>query len=384
VAGGVLLAAAAAVKVVTLPVALIGLLAIAIISRRRALIALVAAAVAGLLYLAAVAIWLPHEIGWMLDIRLLQPEPRPLGTQLARVGEYLANVIVLWPLVAMIPAAMVGLPTRHQLAVATAAALAFAPALIQNQFSPYQSPALPVVAAVAVTLAIGRSPRRTVPVVFLLVVAGWTAWVLATPVPRLPERLPVWVVAAGVIGLAAWLWQRHVTRVSAPDGRSAPLITSALAAAVTFLATASPVAAQSVSLRGTEAFNPAQTAKATERKVKTAAKIQDTIGTQSTVTYLTFGDMAYFLRNPTNCRYPSPVFLQRSRSRHWQEGSRSWAETLACIQDSPGQWLVWDTAWFGMAGQPPEVKDVLVATFDCARAVKMGSFRICPRHHEAR
>ena len=162
VIGGVFLAAAAAVKVVTLPVALIGVLAIVAISRRRALIALVAATAAGLLYLAAVVIWLPHEIQWMLDIRLLQPDPRSAGTQLRLVGEYLVNLVVLWPLVAMVPAAMISLAIRDKVVIVGALVLAVTPALIQDQFYYYQSPALPVVAAVAVLLALDRTGRSAV------------------------------------------------------------------------------------------------------------------------------------------------------------------------------------------------------------------------------
>jgi 4-amino-4-deoxy-L-arabinose transferase-like glycosyltransferase len=378
VAGGVLLAAAAAVKVVTLPVAVIGLLALAILSRRRALIALLAATATGLLYLAAVAIWLPHEIGWMKDIRLLQPSPRPLRTQLERLGGYLVNMVVLWPLVAMLPAAIVGLRGRHQVMVAGTAVLALAPAVLQDQYFPYHSPALPVVAAVAVLLALHRNRQRAVPALFLLVLAGWTAWVLATPYPRLPQQLPVWTAAAAVAGLVAWLWQRRASR---PDLDSPPpaSMSSGLAVAVTFLATATPVAAQSVSLRGTEAFNPTERAAATERQLETARRLHEVIGQHSTVSYLAFGDIAYLLRNPVDCRYPSPVFLQRSRYSHRHEGSRSWTESLACIRDAPGQWLVRDTAWFKLAGQPSAVTDVLTATFDCDRAVTVSTFVVCPR-----
>ena len=374
--GGVLLAAGAAVKVVTLPVALIGLLAIALISRRRALIAGAAAIVAGLGYVGVVALWVPHEIGWMLDIRLLQPPPRPWRTQVAVVGEHLANIVVLWPLVALIPAAMVGLPTRHKVATVAAASLAWAPVPIQDQFFSYQSPALPVVAAVVVLFALNRAPARFLPPVFLLLVAGWTAWVLAAPYPTLPNRLTIWAAVAVVIGLVAWLWQLKAARSGQP--RSSSML-AVLAVAVTFFATATPVAAQSVSLGRTAAFNPQERASATVQKRKLAVRLRNVVGPESTVTYLAFGETIYFLRNPTDCRFPSPVFLQRSRQEHDHEGSRSWAETLGCIRDSPGLWLVRETEWFKLTGQPPEVTDVLAATFDCDRAIKIDSFLVCPR-----
>ena len=374
--GGVLLAAAAAVKVVTLPVALIGLLAIALISRRRALIAVAAAVVAGLGYVGVVALWVPHEIGWMLDIRLLQPLPRPWRTQVARVGEHLANVVVIWPLVALIPAAMVGLPTRLKVAIVAAASLAWAPVPIQDQFFYYQSPALPVVAAVVVLLALNRAPTRVLPSVFLLLIAGWTAWVLATPHPTLPARLTIWVAVAILIGLVAWIWQLKAAH--AVPVRPASML-AALAVAVTFFATATPLAAQSVSLGRTAAFNPKERAAATVQNRKLAVRLRNVVGRESTVTYLAFGETIYFLRNPTDCRFPSPVFLQRSRYEHDHEGSRSWAETLGCIRDSPGQWLVREVSWFRLTSQPPEVIDVLTATFDCDRAVKVDGFLVCPR-----
>ena len=220
--------------------------------------------------------------------------------------------------------------------------------------------------------------------VFLLVIAGWTAWVLGTPSPTRPERLLLWTTVALAAGLVAWLWQRRATRIPGPDRPLAPSMTIALAVAATFLATATPVAAESVSLRGTEDFNPTERAAATERRLEIAARLHEVTGPDSTVTYLAFGDMAYFLRNPIDCRYPSPVFLQRSRTMHKQEGSRSWTETLACIQNTPGQWLVRDTSWFRLASQPREVTEVLTATFDCDRTIKVSTFWVCPRRSSCR
>jgi hypothetical protein len=73
--GGVVLALAALVKISTLPVALAGLVVLWAIDHRRGWIAALAALVGGLVAV-ELTWWLaPWEIGWLLDIRALQPDP---------------------------------------------------------------------------------------------------------------------------------------------------------------------------------------------------------------------------------------------------------------------------------------------------------------------
>jgi hypothetical protein len=64
--GGGLLATAAVLKIMTLPVACIGLLALLVIDRRRGVLATGFAVVAGLAYIGAVVLVMPHELQWTL------------------------------------------------------------------------------------------------------------------------------------------------------------------------------------------------------------------------------------------------------------------------------------------------------------------------------
>jgi hypothetical protein len=118
---------------------------------------------------------------------------------------------------------------------------------------------------------------------------------------------------------------------------------------------------------------------ARDASIAAARTIRNRIGGDTPVTYLAFGSTTYFLSNPTSCRYPSPVFLQRSRIPGEQEETRSWRETLACVSDHPGEWLVWDTTWFVTKGLAPEVLSAITARFDCGRAIVSGKVRLCPR-----
>ena len=100
------------------------------------------------------------------------------------------------------------------------------------------------------------------------------------------------------------------------------------------------------------------------------------------VTYLSFGDANYYIRNPTACRYPTNVFLQRSRYFHKHEDTESWADNLRCLKDSRPAWLVIDRSWFDLKRVPPVVRNRVNASFDCKRGFKAARWNLCPRRSQ--
>jgi hypothetical protein len=65
------------------------------------------------------------------------------------------------------------------------------------------------------------------------------------------------------------------------------------------------------------------------RQENAAREIHQRIGGMNVpVTYLTFGDWTYLMRNPTVCRYPSPLFLQRTKYTTAHVGTWSYQEKL--------------------------------------------------------
>jgi hypothetical protein len=97
------------------------------------------------------------------------------------------------------------------------------------------------------------------------------------------------------------------------------------------------------------------------------------------VTYLTFGDWTYFIRNPTVCRYPSPLFLQRTRYTLTHVGSPSYEENLACLSEPTSRWLIMDQNWFRISKTPPEVQARIHAQWNCSDGFESGGLKICPR-----
>jgi hypothetical protein len=108
-------------------------------------------------------------------------------------------------------------------------------------------------------------------------------------------------------------------------------------------------------------------------------QIRSRIGADTPVTYLMFGHWTYFVRNPTFCRYPSPLFLQRTKFTTAHIGTQSYAENLACIDEPRSQWLLLDRRWFKISKAPPDLQARVAAVWDCSAAFNIGGVTICPR-----
>ena len=97
--------AAAGMKIITVLTALIGLLVVAVLGRRQVTRTIASSAVVGILYITATAVWVPWEIRWLVDIRLLTPS---VTERLVSHGpRLLLESAVRWPAILLFPAALI-------------------------------------------------------------------------------------------------------------------------------------------------------------------------------------------------------------------------------------------------------------------------------------
>lgn len=380
VLGGLLLAVAAAVKVVTLPIAVIGLVALLLVDRRRCAIATLAGLLGGLAWTTGVALLAPWEFQWMIDTAAMVPG-RGHPAVAVEATLFLGNVAVLWPAVTLLPAALVGLPRNLLLAGVVAALLAWLPVTVQNQYFLYHATALPVVGAICLYGALRRAaPVFVVPA---LALSGWAYYVLTHSADwRLMHESRLFTAAAIAAGATivlstGWhLWRHFRSRSAGP--RPVTTLLAALVVVIAGLPASAPAAAESVTLSNRD-HTPLSNRGSTTDQLVWAEVMHQRIGADTPVTYQTFGTINYMLSNPSTCEFPTSVFLQRSRSIHRQEGTPTWQANLRCLTDKPGELLIWDPQWFLLRRQPPEVKAAFAAAFDCTQGFTLDRIQVCPR-----
>jgi hypothetical protein len=378
--GGVLLMMAAAIKVVTLPGAIVGLLALLLLDRRRCLIATTAAFLSGLAYLGAVALWAPWEIQWIIDSGTMVP---PRDTSALKAGVFLGNVAIIWPAVALLPAALVSLPRTPALVATIGALLTWLPVTIQNQYFLYHASGIVLVAAVCLFGAVGRS--GPVVVLPILALSGWTFFVLSSDPEWRVSHQPLLFTVAGAtaavalaLAVALRLWRGANGRRALSGLTPGLTLMAALLVTATSLPASAPTAAESVTLVN-RARTPQKARALISGQVASSREVRRRIGPDTRVTYLTYGSVNYLINLPGTCEIPTSVFLQRSRSIKRQEGTPTWEANLRCLTDKPGEMLVWDPKWFLLRRQPPAVKAAIAAGWDCERGFTHGQLRVCPR-----
>jgi hypothetical protein len=372
---GTLFVAAAAMKVITLPTALVGLLVVGVLDRRQLLRSLISSVVVGLLFVVATLIWAPWEITWLIDIRLLQPS---VLASLSEVPAFLLESAARWPAVALFPAAMILAGRTERLVLAAAALLAAAPIVLQGQYWSYHAAPLCVVTAVAVFRGLRwRVGTRTGIGVLVIVVAA-IAFTITSNSWR-DSHLPIWggaTIAASVLGIGWALAVRQRPVTNQPLG----LLPAALTTIVLLYPAMTPFSAGLVQLTDNGMPTVGRGIGVPVRQEEdTARQIRRRIGENVPVTYLTFGDWTYFIGNPTVCRYPSPLFLQRTKYTVAHVGTRSYQENLACIDEPTSQWLIVDRGWFKLSKAPPELKTRVAAEWNCSASFSAGGLIICPR-----
>jgi hypothetical protein len=283
--------------------------------------------------------------------------------------------------VALLPAALIGLPRNVLLAGVVGALLAWLPVVVQNQYFLYHATALPVLGAVCLYGALRRAgPLFVLPV---LAASGGTYYVLTRSAGwRMVHQTELFTVAAltagGMVVLSiGWhIGRWFLAKTTGP--RPVVALLAVLLGVATWVPASAPNAAESVTL-STRDNTPRLVSAASTGQQAWAEAMRQRIGPDTRVTYLTFGTTNYMLRNPSTCEFPTGVILQRSRTIRRQEGTPTWRANLRCLTDKPGQLLVWDPQWFLLRRQPPEVKAALAAAFDCEQGFTVDRIQVCPR-----
>ena len=168
------------------------------------------------------------------------------------------------------------------------------------------------------------------------------------------------------------------------DRRSIASLIAALAGLALLYPGASPWSARLLRSADADGTRPQTTLEDRVLKETTGSQVRQILGGPDVpVTYLTFGEWTYFIGNPTSCRYPSPLFLQRTRKPD-RLLTRSYRENLACLSAPDARWLIVDPSWFIVSRQPPEVKAILDTEWDCAHGTTVRGLQLCPRQPPAR
>ena len=382
--GGLAAVLVVAVKLATAPIALIALLAVAVLSPRRAVWLTAATGVLAVAWYATTKHLLPWEWIWLHDqANLVDNSPIHHGLRRAdfhklRIG--LADTAILSPVVATLPAAFAALihrlpPGRPRwlgAGVAVAAGgLSLAPAYGQGEFFMYHYAIVPVLAAAVWGAAFALSPAARLPLLATTAVLGVSSLVLLRQSPGWRHanvgHITVAYLLIALIATAA-VWTARTGPARWPAG--------AIALSVALLP---PVLIGAPSAFSTYNYRTIMGRPAGEGY----AALSELIGRDTPVLYLTFGAVNEAMGNPTSCRYPSPQWLQRggvfARVREYE----SYRDNLRCLTgDSPARYLIWQPSWFDPARVPADVQALLDARFDCSPAARLASpaanLVVCP------
>jgi hypothetical protein len=118
----------------------------------------------------------------------------------------------------------------------------------------------------------------------------------------------------------------------------------------------------------------------TEQLRQAYAALRRQIGPDTPVLYLAYGQTDYLMGNPTHCRYPSPVWLQRSTYLPYVRDFASYRDNAACLVDPGARYLAIEPHWIRVSALAPELRAELDATFDCAHSLEVadGTLLLCP------
>jgi hypothetical protein len=408
---GALLIAAVGAKLATAPYALIGVGLILLLDRRRAAGSAIGGAVAGVLALLAL-LAMPVERQWVIDMIALNPNsPMRAGFttgDLRALAHSLGSVATTSPAVLLLPATAVLLTSTvhgwHDRAALVAIGLgcvllAVSTVVVQGAYYLYHYSILPVLAAAVAAAAAARWLPRTplvgVAVAVALALGGVVGlWMLVHDATWRAATLErnLWLLIA-VAGLATAGAALAVAAESRRPGLKGPALPAnrggrfAAGAAIALLASAAllPV----LPLRSAWSLAPSVTAATGESWASGARKAHDTladlsarIGRDAPVLYLAYGTVPYHMGNPTDCAYPSPVWLLTS-TRSYVPDLPSFADNARCLRTAEAEWLIEQPGWLDPTTLPAELQRLIADTYDCESAIAAGSVRACPRRTSA-
>lgn len=404
---GALLTAAVGAKLATAPYALIGVALILLLDRRRAAYAavggVVCAALAGAALLA-----LPVERQWVADMIALNPNsPMRAGFSMSDVQPLvraLGSKAALSPALLLLPASGILLVASvggwRARAVMTAVGvlcvvLALATVVVQGAYYLYHFSILPVLAATVAAAAAARwLPRQPLVAVgvaaAIAVAAAGALWMLghdaAWRTAHLGGNLRVLLgaaVASAALAGGVVAWQAAAARrgLSPLPARAGAAQVAALVAALVATLALAPV----LPMRAAWALSPRQTGATNQswfdgsRGVhETLTLLSERIGRDTPVLYLAYGTVPYHMGNPTDCAYPSPLWL-RTATRDYVRELPSFADNAACLASPDAQWLIEQLGWLDPLTLPEELQAEIATTYDCGAAISAGGVRACPR-----
>jgi hypothetical protein len=372
-----------AVKLSTFPIALLALLVVGVFDRRRAAWTTLSTVLFVALWFLLTKHFVPWEWTWLRDLaNLVHDAPQGIRpADLLRLRVAVGDVAVLSPVVVLAPAAAAVLIRRGTgrrrwagAAVAVAAfGMSLAPAYGQAEFFMYHFAAGVVLAAGVCGAAFALSPGFRLPLAAATVlVTGVSLVLLRQPASwRLAHSTPVnWAyeIAAVVLAVAAWFLAGR-TRMSLPWS------VGVVAICVALLPPVLPGAPYAFStfdykIRNGRSGNA------------DLADLGRRLGPDTPVLYLTYGTVNHEMGNPTTCRYPSPLWLQRAISVPRVRTRPSYADNVRCLTDDrDARYLIVQNGWFNIPKSAPDVQALIAARFDCSAAVRIPApppFIVCP------
>jgi hypothetical protein len=140
----------------------------------------------------------------------------------------------------------------------------------------------------------------------------------------------------------------------------------------------SPTSAWSLNPGGTRWTNSVWPERSRSANASLSA-LSATIGNAAPVLYLAYGDVPYHMGNPTDCPYPSPLFLQRGMAIDYVTEFASYPDNVACLASDVPEFMVLAPGWFQIDELQAPFRATLDATFDCERAITMAGLQACPR-----
>ncbi len=390
--------AAVATKLATAPYAPIALLLIALVDRRRALLATTGALAWGVLWLVSLLL-MPTERQWLLDMARLNPaSPLQEGLtsgDLHRTLGALLSKAALSPAIVWLPAATVALAATLRgwrgitlaAAVGACVLLAVATMVVQGAFYLYHLALLPVLAAaiggLVVARWIGLAPRTMAATLILVGLTGISCALLLAQGASwrsahfaLSGRLLLGLGLGAAVTTAAL-----VMRQSASDRRIGPgrwvSAAAVLAVSLVLAPVLGPTEAWALSPKQTSATNRSWVEGSASGQARLGA-LSRQIGRRTPVLYLAYGTVAYFMGNPTDCPYPSPLFL-KTANRNFVRDFASYRDNRACLSATNARWLITEPDWLDPATLPDDVRSLLDTRFDCADGIRAGDVIACPR-----
>ncbi|WP_236790061.1 hypothetical protein [Amycolatopsis sp. GM8] len=383
--GGFLLALTVLVKYTTLPAALLAIGVVLVADRRRALAMTVAAIpLGGALFGLAVLVE-PREWRWLGEFSTLNGAS-PLGgapLDFTDLWRTVGNEALLAPLFALLPVSALVLfrVVRGWWPVLLALGIAgvFGATMLQAQWFQYHLDALLPLAAGLWALAIARwyteygRPPWTLVLVTAVLAVGLPVVDAKSQAFRIAYATQVYWVLAVALVLAL-----VVAAIEPARGGRPLFFVPALAAVAALAVPIWPSSPYSFDFGWSESTN-ADRVRFADQMTAQAAEVHAVIGADTPVLYLTFGDVNYFLGNPTPCRYPSPTFLQRGMRIPDVRTVVSYGENAECLADPAPRYLVVDPSWFDLGMLEPDLATRIRQTYDCDNAIRADPLVICPR-----